>query len=164
MQKEREAALVKENQIKNDRLLKKQKKLWKGAETGRVYSLNYFDGFDANIRNIIGQTPLMIAAQNGHNHYIYMLKGAIVDVWIKDKKGKTAFDYIKIPTNSREKMFSDRTYGALRLLEIEQIFRGKAKIIQSGYSNRTDILEVFISSGNCQDFELPKNTPCKSKQ
>ena len=131
--------------------------------SGRTYGLSYFNGINANIRNEAGQTPLMLASANGHTYVVEMLGKAQVDVWAKDNDGKTAFDYIKVPTNSREKMFSDRMYGSLRMLEVRQIIRGKASFVLLDYKNTTDILKIVIQDALCQDFKFPKNTQCKSR-
>ena len=129
-----------EKEEKKEKLVKQQNDLWESVKSGDRYGLCYFKDVDANIRNEKGETPLMVAVQNGHSSVIDCLDDAIVDVQIKDNDGRTAFDYIKKPTNRREKILSDRIYASLRMLEVAQIVRGKAKIVQMRYKNKTNIL------------------------
>jgi hypothetical protein len=152
-----------EEEAKKQKAIYESELLWKSATTGAVGGIGYFKNVNANIKNKQGQTPLMVAVQNGHSSVIDFLHDAIVDVRIKDNNGRTAFEYIKKPSNRREKIFSDRMYGSLRGLEVAQIVRGKARIVQLGYRNKTDILKVTISGANCQDFVFPKNTQCASR-
>jgi len=139
-----------------------EKKLWNSAKTGAVGGINSFKNLDANIKNEEGQTPLMIAVQNGYTDVVRSLDVAIVDVREEDYAGKTAFDYIKIPTSRDEDMYSKRMYGALRTLEVYQIIRGKAKMLQYSYKNDTDMLQITIKGKECDDFLFPKNTQCNS--
>lgn len=141
-----------------------EKRLWESARTGTVGGIGYFRDTDANIINDDGQTPLMIAAKNGHTEVVRSLNEAIVNVHQEDYVGKTAFDYIKIPTNHMEDIYSRRMYGALRTLEVYQIIRDKAKIVQYSYQNDIDILQVTIKGKgvNCDSFLFPKNTECKA--
>jgi len=136
-------------------LIEKQNRLWQSAKKGNIYGLGYFKNINANIRNEKGQTPLMLAVQNGHDMVVSMMREAIVDVWAKDNKGKTAFDYISKPTNRREKMF-----GALRILEIEQIIGDKVTIPHIGYRKKT--VKIIIHGANCSDFIFPPKTQCES--
>lgn len=141
-----------------------EKKLWESARTGAVGGIDYFRGTDANIINDDGQTPLMIAVKNGHTEVVRSLNEAIVNIHQEDYEGKTAFDYIKIPTNHIEEMYSRRMYGALRTLEVYQIIRDKAKIVEYSYKNTTDMLQVIIKGKgvNCDSFLFPKNTECRA--
>jgi len=139
-----------------------KKKLWKSAKTGAVDGINYFKGLDANIKNEEGQTPLMIAVKNGYTDVVRSLDVAIVNVQEEDYAGKTAYDYIQIPTSREEDMYSRRMYGALRTLEVYQIIRGKAKIVQYSYKNDTDILKITIKGAKCDDFLFPEKTECTS--
>lgn len=162
-QRQKEIVLEKKAvRIENEKV-KLQKNLWKSVETGSIYGMNYFNGVDANIRNKAGETPLMVAVKNGNSLIVDSLDSALIDVHMEDNHGKTAFDYIKKPTTRREAIFTKRMYGSLRMLEIAQIIRGKAKIIQSSYSNHTDMLKIFIKGAECIEFKFPKNTQCKSK-
>ncbi len=81
---------------------------------------------------------------------------------MKENVGKTAFDYIKKPTNSREKIFSDRMYGSLRVLEVAQVVRNEAEIVQYSYKNNSNILKITIKGSDCDSFLFPKNTTCIS--
>lgn len=148
-----------EREEKNQKIIEKQNDLWKSAKNGSIYNLSYFKNVNANIRNEKGETPLMVAVKNGHDIVVDMMSETIVDVWGKDKKGETAFDYIKKPNS----MMGQRMYGSLRILEVQQLLKGKARIVHSGYRNKTDILKIFISGASCLDFKFPKNTQCKSR-
>jgi hypothetical protein len=141
-----------------------EKRLWESARTGAVGGIGYLRGTDANIINDDGQTPLMIAVKNGHTEVVRSLNEAIVNVHQEDYEGKTAFDYIQNPTSRMEDMYNKRIYGALRTLEVYQIIRDKAKIVQYSYKNDTDILQVTIKGKgvNCDSFLFPKNTECRA--
>lgn len=114
------------------------------------------------LRMKIGQTPLMIAVNNGYTDMIRSLDVAIVNVYEEDYEGETAFDYIKTPTSREEDMYSRRMYGALRTLEVYQIIRGKAKMLQYSYKNDTDMLQITIKGKACDSFLFPKNTQCSA--
>lgn len=137
-------------------------KLWNSANTGAVGGIGYFKDMDANIQNDEGQTPLMIAVKNGYIDVVRSLDVAIVNVHEEDYAGKTAFDYIQIPTSREEDIYSRRMYGALRTLEVLQIIRGKAKVLQYSYKNDTDMLEITIKGKECDSFLFPGNTQCRA--
>ncbi len=139
-----------------------EKKLWESAKTGALGGINYFKNLDANIKNEEGQTALMIAVKNGYTDVVRSLNVAIVNVHEEDYEGKTAFDYIQIPTSHMEDIYNKRIYGALRTLEVYQIVRGKAKIQQYSYKNDTDILQITIKGKECDEFLFPKNTKCSA--
>lgn len=139
-----------------------EKKLWDSARTGAVGGIGYFRDTDANIINDDGQTPLMIAVKNGHTEVVRSLNEAIVNIHQEDYEGKTAFDYIKIPTSRMEDMYSRRMYGALRTLEVYQIIRYKAKILKYSYQNDTDMLQITIKGKTCDNFLFPRNTQCRA--
>ncbi len=139
-----------------------EKKLWDSVKTGAVGGINNFKDLNANIKNEEGQTPLMIAVKNGYIDVVRSLDVAIVNVREEDYEGKTAFDYIQIPTSRIEEIYNKRIYGALRTLEVYQIVRGKAKILQYSYKNATDILQVTIKGKECDEFLFPKNTKCSA--
>lgn len=141
-----------------------EKRLWESARTGAVGGIGYFRGTNANIVNDDGQTPLMIAVKNGHTEVVRSLNEAIVNVHQEDYAGKTAFDYIQTPTSRMGDMYSRRMYGALRTLEVYQIIRDKAKIVEYSYKNTTDMLQVTIKGKgvNCDSFLFPKNTECRA--
>ncbi len=140
----------------------RQKNIWEIMQKGHWQHSSYYEELDLNIRNSKGQTPLMIAVQNGHSHIIDSLRATNIDIWAKDSKGKTAFDYIKRPSTKREKILADRMFGSLRMLEVELIISNKARTIQASYSNKTDLLKIHIAGADCKDFNFPKNTQCKS--
>lgn len=100
--------------------------------------------------------------KQNNSEFIRILEDAIVNVHEEDHTGKTAFDYIKTPTSYEEEMHSRRMYGALRTLEIYQMIRGKAKMLQYSYQNDTDILQITIKGANCDNFLFPKNTQCNA--
>jgi len=141
-----------------------EEKLWNSAKTGAIGGINYFKDVNANIRNEEGQTPLMIAVKNGYMDVVRSLERAIVNVREEDYAGKTAFDYIQIPTSRTEIMYNKRIYGALRTLEVYQIVRGKAKIVQYSYKNDTDILQVTLKGKECDEFLFPIKTQCSAIQ
>ena len=138
-----------------------EKKLWESATTGAVGGIGYFKGMNANIKNEQGQTPLMVAVKNGYIEVVRALGEATINIKETDDEGKTAFDYIKIPTTKNERMYSKRMYGALRVLEVEQLIKGYAKIVSYKYENDIDFLKVLIRDETCYRFKFPKNTECK---
>ena len=148
---------AKERKVKHD-----SEQLWKAVETGAVGGIGYFKGINANIKNEQGQTPLMVAVKNEYTEVVRALGEAIVNVREIDDEGKTAFDYIKKPMSREDNMYSRRMYGALRVVEVEQIVRGKAKIVQYSYKNDTDILSLTIKGAKCEDFVFPENTQCSA--
>ncbi len=144
------------------KLLEKQNRLWQSAKEGSIYRVGFFKDMNANIRNDKGQTPLMLAVKNGYDMVVSMLGEATVDVWVKDNEGKTAFDYIKQPTNRQEKRLHDSMYGALKILEVEQIIGDRASIPHIGYRTKTGIVNVSIHGASCADFVFPAKTQCES--
>ena len=148
---------AKERKVKYD-----SERLWKAVEIGAVGGIGYFKGMNANIKNEQGQTPLMVAVKNGYTEVVRALGEAIVNVKETDDEGKTAFDYIKKPMSREDNMYSRRMYGALRVVEVEQIVRGKAKIVQYSYKNDTDILSLTIKGAKCEDFVFPEHTQCSA--
>ena len=141
-----------------------QKKLWKVVQQGNLYPLGDFKNFDVNIKNAEGRTPLMLAAQNGYSDVIRSLSEAQVNVWQKDNEGKTAFDYVGTSTDRMKALSEKRVYGALRVLEVEQIVRPRAKMVQYSYENDTDLLQITIIGMGCDNFRFPKNTECFSSK
>ncbi len=148
---------AKERKVKHD-----SEQLWKAVETGAVGGIGYFKGINANIKNEQGQTPLMVAVKNGYTEVVRALGEAIVNVKETDDEGKTAFDYIKKPMSREDNMYSRRMYGALRVVEVEQIVRGKAKIVQYSYKHDTDILSLTIKGAKCEDFVFPEHAQCSA--
>lgn len=114
------------------------------------------------IKNSKGQTPLMVAVENAQDNLVDSLRMVDTNFWAKDNRGKTAYDYIQKPKTQRDKMFADRMYGSLRMLEASQIILGRASIISSSYQNKDDNLEIFIQGADCKAFKFAKNTLCKS--
>ena len=142
---------------------KTENKIWQDMKNRKYYTRDKIKMSNFNIQNSQGQTPLMIAVKNGHNHIIDSLNMVDVNFWAKDKKGKIVFDYIQKPRTKRDKIFTDRMYGSLRTLEANQIVLGKARIISSSYKGEDDSLKIFIQGANCKEFNFPKNIQCKSK-
>lgn len=140
---------------------REEKIIWERAKDGKLYGAGYYEGKNLNIQNEKGQTPLMIAVKNGYYELILGFSEGILDLSIKDNEGKTAYDYIKVPTNRKEKMYSERTLGSLKMAEAAQIFRDRAYISELGYKNATGIVNVSIMNAECSDFELPKHIQCK---
>ena len=140
----------------------RQENIWESMAKGYLPNISYYKELNLNIRNSKGQTPLMIAVQNGHDSIVSSLGTTNIDIWAKDTKGKTAFDYIQKPSTKREKIFTDRMFGSLRVLEVELIVSVKGRVTQSSYSNKTDFLKIHIVEAKCQDFNFPKKTQCKS--
>jgi len=154
------------SKLKNRKIEQKepieQNELWKAAKDGISYGRRHFKGVNANIKNAKGQTPLMIAVKNGYYDVVNDLAEADVDVWAKDNEGKSAFDYIKKGKTDNEKIYAKRMYGTLRILEVKQIIKGKANLIQHSYYNDTDKLSIIIENAKCDAFTFPKNTHCKT--
>ena len=166
--KAEEALRIKQQEEERKRLyadeikIKIAQKLWESVHKGSIYPLGYFKDFDANIKNSEGRTPLMLAAQNGYSDVIRSLSNAKVNVWQKDNEGKTAFDYVGTSTKGMKEFLKKRVYGALRVLEVEQLIRKKAKIMHYSYTNDTDLLSIVIRGSSCNSFSFPRNTTCKS--
>ena len=153
-QHERKAYLKKETESK-------QRALWESAIKGvDLYPMGYFKGVHADIRNEDGLTPLMLAVKLGHSRIldVWARDGVVVDVWAQDFEGRTAWDYIKKPTNRREVVFSNRMYMALRMLAIHQILGGNAQIVQS--MSGIDRVKIWIQGASCRDFCFPKYVQC----
>lgn len=134
---------------------------WKDAEKGYIHNMGYYKNVNLNIHNETGQTPLMIAVQNGHRAVIDAFSEGIVDITMQDFEGKVAYDYIKKP-EGKDEIPKNNIYGALLLLEATQITRGKAKITSGSYSYDTNILDITISGAECEEFLFSENTKCKS--
>ena len=145
----------------NSQNIQKQQ-FWEDAKKGYVYGIGHYKDVNLNVHNETGQTPLMIAVKNGYIDVVRSFDVAIVNVREEDYEGKTAFDYIKIPTSREEDMYNKRMYGALRTLEVYQIVRGKAKIVQYSYKNNTDILQVTLKGKGCDEFLFPQKTKCNA--
>ena len=143
----------------NSKNIQKQQ-FWEDAKKGYVYGIGHYKDVNLNVHNETGQTPLMIAVKNEYIDVVRSFDVAIVNVREEDYEGKTAFDYIKIPTSREEDMYNKRMYGALRTLEVYQIIRSKAKILQYSYKNDTDMLQITIKGKACDSFLFPKNTQC----
>ncbi len=161
-QRAKEAQQQKEAEAKREQKEEeeKQKALWQCVEENRCRTPFFFKDMNANIRNEQGQTPLMVAVKNEFYNAIDALSKANVDVRAKDNEGKTAFDYIKTSASREEWIHSSRIYGLLRALEVEQIVRGKAKIVQYSYNSETDMLSLTIKGARCEAFVFPKHTQC----
>ncbi|WP_309498486.1 RDD family protein [Sulfurovum sp.] len=160
VQKKDEEFMKRRAKYRNE--MEKQRNLWESAQTGVFYKLGYFDGVDANMKNDNGETPLIVAVKYGHYDVVDSMKGSIVDVYLKDQNGKTAFDYIKQPYYKHEKIIIDKTYKSLRILEVAQIIKGKGRILQYEYTNDIDVLKIVMADANCSDFTFPENTQCKT--
>ena len=139
---------------------RKRELIWIAAEKNNLYGKKHYKNVDLNLKNTKGQTPLMIATKYGFVRVIEEFSEGNIDVNIKDNQGKTAFDYIKKPMSREEKIYSSRVYGALRILEVKQIIKQKAKIVQYSYNNDTDILSVTIKNEKCNDFLFSTHTEC----
>ncbi len=161
-QKQKQKRAEKKYQRHKKIIADRQKNIWESMEKGYFQNGSYYEELNLNIRNSKGQTPLMIAVQNGHDSIVDSLGTTNIDIWAKDFKGRTAFDYIQKPSTTREKIFTDRMFGSLRALEVKLIVLGKARVRQSSYRNKTDILKIHIVGADCQDFDFPKKTQCKS--
>ena len=144
------------------KILTMQKNIWQDMKNGKYYSMNEVKMLNFNIKNSKGQTPLMIAVENAQDDIVNSLSMVDANFWAKDNRGKTAYDYIQKPKTQRDKIFTDRMYGSLRMLEANQIVLGKANIISSSYQNKDDNLEIFIQGADCKEFKFAKNTVCKS--
>lgn len=137
-----------------------KQQIWKSVETGSFFSLETYKDLNLNIKNAQGQTPLMIAVKNGFDTMIVFFQDSIVNVREKDSFGKTALNYIKKPSNSDEAMLSRRMYAALRILEVQQIVKGKAKVAQYEYKNETDTLQISLRGTQCSAFVFPRYVKC----
>ncbi len=102
-------------------------------------------------------------ARNKNYHFIQSLKSADVNVTFIDSNGKTAYDYIPKPSNREEEIFTDRTRGTLRMLEVYQYVKGKARIVEYTSSNSGDKITITIKNGICDELDLPKFVICWDK-
>ena len=141
----------------------KSEALWRYAERRSLLPPGYFKDVNANIFNDRGETPLIVAAKRRNESFIESLEDAIVDVHLKDRKGKTAYDYIRAKIgDANGDLAARRTYGALRVLETRQLVRGRARIVSYSYGNVSDRLEIAIKGEKCSAFDFPKRVTCKS--
>ncbi len=160
--KQRQAieATVRREQRKQKSAERKRELIWIAAEKNNLYGKRHYKNIDLNLRNTKGQTPLMIAVEHGFVKVVEEFSEGNVDVNLKDNQGNTAFDYIKKPKSREESMYSRRMYEALRILEVKQIIKQKAKMVQYSYNNDTDILSVTIKNEKCNDFLFSTHTEC----
>ena len=128
---------------------------WLAAEKNNLYTGGYYKNVNLNLRNDKGQTPLMIAVENGFINVIQQFSKGKIDVALKDNQGKTAFDYLHRHTEMKK----IKLFQALKLLEIKQIIKGKAKIINSVYRD-DKVLQFSIKGASCNEFHFPKQTEC----
>jgi ankyrin repeat protein len=134
--------------------LYKQKALWRDAKNRIMESPDFFKDVNADIFNDQGETPLIVAAKHKNEYFISQeLSQAKVTVRLKDRYGKTAYDYIPKPHNRTEEIYTNRTKQALMILEVYQIIRSKAEMV--GYSIRKDRFRITIKGAECSDFHLP---------
>jgi len=135
-------------------------KLWKAAKTDNFCRTITFKGMNADIYNEYGQTPLMVAANQNNSRFIDCLREARVDILLKDNDGKIVFDYIKKPQTKEEKIYSMRTYNALRRLEVYQIIGDKARIVQEDINLKKRHYKLWIEGALCEEFPIPKDITC----
>ena len=147
-------------QQKKQKVLKMQQNIWQDIKDGKYFTEDEIKVLKFNIQNVKGQTPLMMAVKHGQYHIVDSLSKVDVNFWAKDKEGKSAIDYIQKPKTKKEKIFTDRMYGSLRILEANQIVLDRAKIVHSSYKNKNDSLKITIRGADCQEFDFPKNTQC----
>ena len=133
---------------------------WEDAQKGYIYGIGHYKNVNLNVHNEMGQTPLMIAVRNGHRAVIDAFSEGIVDITIQDFEGKTAYDYIQTFSNHPKERMASKEYGALKILEVMQIVRNKAKVVQYSYKNDTNFLQITIKGAVCDDFTFPENTQC----
>ena len=161
-QQQRDVAKMRDRKEEERKIKEREeaiKALWKEAVDGGA-SRQLLKGVNVNIVNAQGETPLMIAARNKNYHFIEDLGSADVNVTFKDVNGKTAYDYIPKPSDREEKIFTDRTRGALRMLDAYQRVKGKGKIVESYGSNSGDKITITVIDGVCEDIDLPKYVTC----
>ena len=164
-QQQRDMARMREKKEEERKIKEREeeiKALWKGAVNG-VANEHLLKGINLDIVNTQGETPLMIAARNKNYHFIQSLKSTDVNVTFKDSNGKTAYDYIPKPSNREEKIFTDRTRGTLKMLEVYQYVKGRAKIVEYASSNSGDKITITIKNGICDELDLPKFVMCWDK-
>ena len=140
-----------------------KQQFWEDAEKGYLHNIGHYKHVNLNVHNDKGQTPLMVAVQNGHTNVVRAFADGIVDITIQDFEGKTAYDYIQTFSNHPKERVGTAMYGSLRVLEMMQIVRGKAKVMQFSYLNSSDSLQITIKGANCDDFLFSEKTICQAK-
>jgi len=138
------------------------KQLWEDAEKGYLHPIGHYKNVNLNIQNEDGQTPLMIAVKNKHTNVVRAFAEGIVDISMQDFEGKTAYEYIQTFSNHPKERRATSMYGALMVLEVRQIVRGKAKVIQYSYKYDTTILQITIKGAQCNAFLFPEKTKCRA--
>ncbi|MCK5536540.1 MAG: ankyrin repeat domain-containing protein, partial [Bacteroidales bacterium] len=163
IEKAKEAQKLREKK-KKKAIERKIELTWLAAEENNLYTGGYYRNVDLNFRNDKGQTPLMLAIENGFIKVIEQFSKGKMDVSLKDNQGKTAFDYIKHATNNEERIESNMMYKALQLLEIKQIIKGKTYIKESSYDENKKIWRIKIKGSKCSTFTFPDYTECDVKK
>ena len=143
---------------------KMEAKLWEAAKTNTLCRSVDFKNMNANIYNEDGQTPLMIAVINNNHRFISCLSESEVDIWLKDHDEKNVFDYFQKPATQKEAIFGKRAWDAIRLLELYQIVRHKARIVESTSDGKSNIIKIVIEGATCDTFTFPNQVDCSSLQ
>jgi len=131
---------------------KRRKNFWKSIEKGKVNNFNEIIGLNLNIKNNFGETPLIMVVKSNKLKFMRFFRKTIVNVHMKDHKGKSAFDYAKGNIKMME---------ALKELEAQQIVGEKAAVLYAYYLNNMDKVTIYINGGECQEFRFPDDMICR---
>jgi uncharacterized RDD family membrane protein YckC len=135
--------------------------LWRDAKNRIMQSPDFFKDVNADIFNDQGETPLIVAVKHKNDYFIsQVLSQAKVTVRLKDRYGKTAYDYIPPPRTRIEWMYPNKVKQALMILEVYQKIRGKAEM--QSYSMEEYKLQMVIKGAPCSTFDFPKFVTCYS--
>ena len=151
-------AIAEAERQKKERKRKEKKEkieaLWKYAKNRTMESPDFFKDMNVDIFNDQGETPLIVAAKHKNDDFIsQVLSQAKVTVRLKDRYGKTVYDYIPKPHNRTEEIYANRTKQALMILEVYQIIRSKAEMVS--YSIGKNRFRITIKGADCSDFHFP---------
>ncbi len=132
---------------------KKQGFIWESVKKQKGHRIESFNGVNVNIKNDLGETPLILAVKNKNQRVLRFFRKTIVDVHMKDNNGKSAFDYIPIKNS--------KMMESLKKLEAEQIVREDAVVFHVRITNKRKEVEIYINGGECAEFKFPKDMICQ---
>ena len=148
----------KSKEIANRMKIQKHKKeFWDKLKVNKRFHYSKYITL-LNTTNKKGQTPIMVAALYDNHLVVSDLCQKSVKTSIKDKYGKTVFDYFKKSRAKEDKKYTLRAESCLEQNHIKNIIGNRAKIsyISSGKGKNS----VTIYDGICEDFKFPSNTKC----
>ncbi len=142
---------------KRIKIQKHKKEFWSKLKINKNFNYSKYTTL-LNTTNKKGQTPIMVAAIFDNHLVVSELCQESVKTNLKDKYGKTVFDYFKKSRAKGDNKYTLRAEVCLEQNHIRNIIGNKAKIsyISSGKGKTS----VTIHDGICEDFKFPSNIKC----